>query len=81
VADALDRDLADVGAEELPRQVLSLLSREAVLGSHLLPVDALEDEHFFRDVGIDDCRDEQLLEVGDRAADDLHVVRFASSSM
>ena len=78
VVDALDCHLADVGAEELPRQVLRLLGRQTVLGRHFLPVDALEDENHFRHVRMDDLGDEQLGEVGNRAADDVRVVRFLS---
>jgi len=76
VVDALDRHLADVGAEELSRQLLCLFWRQAVLGRDLLTVDPLEHEHLLGHVRADHLRHEQLLELGDHPSDELGVVRL-----
>jgi hypothetical protein len=50
VIHAFDGDLVDVGAEELSRELLRALRREAVICVDLATLNPLEHEHSFRHV-------------------------------
>ena len=76
VVDALDRDLPNVGAEELPRQALRVFALQPVIGRHLFAVDPLEHENLLGHVRMNHLRHQQLGEIGDHAADELGVVRL-----
>jgi hypothetical protein len=66
VVDAVERDLTDVGAEEIAREPLGLLLLEAVVGGYLLAVDPLEHEHPLGDVRPDNLGHDEVVVLLDR---------------
>jgi hypothetical protein len=76
VVEALGRDLADVGAEELAGQRPRLLGLDVHVRLDLYAVEPLEHEHVLTHVRMDHPGYVQELEVGDQAGDQLRVVRF-----
>jgi hypothetical protein len=76
VVEALGRDLADVGAEELAGQRPRLLGLDVHVRLDLHAVEPLEHEHVLAHVRMDHPGYVQELEVGDQAGDQLRVVRF-----
>ncbi len=76
VVDAVHRDLLDVSAEELPRELLRALAVEAVPVRHLLARDPLLDEDALGHVRMDHIRHDQALVLGHEPGDQLRAVRL-----
>ena len=76
VVHALDRDLVDVGAKELPRELRGPLGRQAVVGADLRTVDPLQHHRLLGHVRPDHLRHDQALVLADEARDQLGVVRL-----
>jgi hypothetical protein len=76
VVEAFRRDLTDVVAKELTRKPGGVLGLEPMIRPDLAPLDVLEDEHLFGDVGPDDLGDGEVRVIADDPSDQLGVVRF-----
>ena len=76
MVDALGRDLTDVGAEEPACEIGGALIIQPMVVPDAPALDVLENEHLLGRVRVHDLGHEQVRVVGERAADELGVVRL-----